>query len=177
MAKWWFVTWSTYGWWLPGDPRGFQTRRGREYVPPPARFAKSDEPVYDPADYADRWRQSRRLCPEAVILAAEEQALAFSAVVAEINYLPMLPRVLAFGRTHSHLLAQFGELKIRPTVGRFKSAGTRALANPGNRPRVWAEGCHMESIPDEDDALQNATNYIRGHAAQGALIYEWSFVV
>jgi hypothetical protein len=35
MDKYWLVTWVTYGSWLPGDPRGFRTFRGREYVPPP----------------------------------------------------------------------------------------------------------------------------------------------
>jgi hypothetical protein len=173
MAKWWFVTWSIYGWWLPGDPRGFQTRRGREYVPPPARYAKPGEPVYNANDYTERWQEAKNLCPDAVVLTEAEQKLAFPAVVSEINSLAIVPRILGFGRTHSHLLAQFGALPIRSTVGRFKSAGTRALPNPGTRRRVWADGCHMKSVAGEI-AYVSAVDYIRRHAEEGALIYEWS---
>ncbi len=172
MPLWWFVTWSTYGWWLPGDPRGFQTRRGREYVPPPARYAGPSERPYDAAQYRGRWRYARRLCPEAVRLTPEEQQLALDAVVNDIGQLQVAPRILGFGATHVHLVAKFGLLKIRPTVGRWKSHATRALPNPGTRRRVWAEGCHMKSLTDEE-AFNNAVNYVRDHVNEGALIHEW----
>ena len=59
-AKWWLVTFGTYGVWLPGDPRGFQTWRGREYVPPPARYAKPGEATYDPAPHRTRYAAAKR---------------------------------------------------------------------------------------------------------------------
>src|SRR5260370_14604629 len=116
MAGWWFVTWSTYGWWLPGDARGFRTRRGREYVPPPARYAKAGEPIYDPASYAGRWKRARQACPTTVTLTADEQHLGLRAVVGDMKQLPLVPRILSFGKNHIHFVAQFGALKIRPTV-------------------------------------------------------------
>ncbi len=43
------ITWTTYGYWLPGDPRGFRTRRAKEYVHPPERY--SDGATYEPEKY------------------------------------------------------------------------------------------------------------------------------
>src|SRR5436190_14693419 len=76
---WFHVTTHTYGAWLYGDPRGFRTRRHREYVegdyknPPP------------PGKYADEYERSKeslkqepvRLTPEfrAVVGAALRQRL------------------------------------------------------------------------------------------------------
>ncbi len=172
MDRFWFVTWTTYGSWLPGDPRGFRTRRGHEYVPPPARYAKDGEPVYDPRQYSERYRASRTLVPAAVKLNAEEIRLAQLAIVEEIGSLAMRPLILAVGATHFHLISQFHGIWIRPTVGRLKAAATRALPNPGTRKRLWTKECHMESL-NTDAALEQAVDYVRRHRDQGALIHEW----
>jgi hypothetical protein len=174
MVKHWFVTWTTYGSWLPGDPRGFQTWRARTYVPPPKRYAKSDEPTYDAAAYRDEWEMAKQMCPNAVRLTREEQRLALDAIVQAIYPLQMTPRILAIGDWHAHLIAQFYLLPIRPTVGRFKNAATNAIPNPGSRKRIWTDGCHMESLPGTV-ALRYATDYVRRHAEQGALVYEWQY--
>jgi hypothetical protein len=173
MAKPWLVTWSTYGAWLPGDPRGFQTWRAREYVPPPARYAKPGEPTYNPNDYRETWEMAKELCPHAVYLTRAEQEIVLASLVDEINQLPLAPVILSVGTWHNHLIAEFGSLLIRPTVGRLKARATRDIPNPGNRKRIWADGCHMKSLPT-DDALQQAFAYVRRHKDEGALIYEWS---
>jgi hypothetical protein len=173
MAKWWLVTCTTYGSWLPGDPRGFQTYRGREYVPPPARYAKPGEPTYDAAPYRQRWEKARQVSSAMVKLSLAEVELVLPAIVKEVNLLPLIPRILAVDNTHLHLIAQFGALLIRPTMGRLKSAGTGAIPNPGDRPRVWTDGCHMKSLPNRR-ALETAIAYVQRHAAQGALVYEWN---
>lgn len=172
MAKLWFVTWTTYGSWLPGDPRGFQTWRGKEYIPPPPRYARGDEPTYDPAYYRERWRRIKKICPNPVLLSPLEQQLALTAVVQEIATLSLVPHILSIGRWHVHLVSEFGLLRIRPTVGRLKSTATRALPNPGTRKRVWTDGCHMESLTTTT-AVNNAVEYVRRHRDEGALIHEW----
>lgn len=172
MALWWLVTWTTYGSWLPGDRRGFQTRRCKEYVPPPPRYAKAGEPTYDSEVYRPRWNANLQLCPNAVRLTRDEQCDALVAMVIELQKLSVTPRIIALAPTHGHLIAQFGALMIRPTVGRLKAHATRALTNPGNRKRVWSDQCHMESLPNEW-ALQNGVEYLRRHHDQGALLFEW----
>jgi hypothetical protein len=169
----WFVTWSTYGTWLPGDPRGFQTWRGRRYVPPPRRYAKPGEPVYDPRKHRIDLELAESISDEPVYLTVEEQKLALPAIVADIEKLhPMRPRIMSLGDWHVHLLAKFGTLKIRPTVGRLKQTATDAIPNPGTRKRIWVAGCHMVSVKDEKH-YQNLVNYVSGHRDEGALIHEW----
>ncbi|MFN4261319.1 MAG: hypothetical protein ACK4RK_18700 [Gemmataceae bacterium] len=172
MALDWFVTWSTHGSWLPGDPRGFQTWRGKEYVPPPRRYAKPGKPIYDPRQYHDRWLLAKEMCPGAVTLTPEEQQLVLNALVEDINLLPVQPHILSVGDWHIHFIAQFGALRIRPTVGRLKLHATLAIPKRTARKQIWAQGCHMKSLPDEE-ALTNGIDYVRRHVEEGALIYEW----
>src|SRR5437016_14655262 len=73
LGKFWFVTWTTYGSWLPGDRRGFRTLRGKEYIPPPRRYAKPGEEDYNPKNYADRYRQAKKAVPLPVRLSEEEK--------------------------------------------------------------------------------------------------------
>ena len=170
----WLVTWNTYGSWLPGDPRGFRTFRGEVYVPSPVRFAKNGEEIYDPTDYEQRFRLSKRIVPCAVTLTREEQSLACAANVAEIESISMNPLILAVARQHSHLIAEFGRHMIRPTVGQFKASATRAIPNPGDRKRIWAAECHMQSLQG-GEAVRNAYNYVRRHEEEAALIHDWTY--
>lgn len=170
----WLVTWTTYGSWLPGDPRGFRTFRGREYVPPSERFAKNGEDIYEPEEYKSLHRRSKELVPDAVKLTESEKRIAIEAFADEIEEIGLNPLIMSVAAEHTHLIAEFGRFQIRPTVGRLKSAATRAIPNPGDRNRLWAVDCHMESLKD-GDAVENAYNYVREHEKDGALIRDWTY--
>jgi hypothetical protein len=172
-AKWWLVTWTTYGSWLPGDPRGFQTWHGREYVPPPPRYAKPGEPTYDKAEYEQRYEAARKQVEGAIELSKEEQQRVCNSIVDELIVIPVVPAVLSVGNVHVHLLAIFGKLLIRPTVGRLKARATRELNEAGFiGKRVWSKNCHMVS-KDTADKLQNAYNYVAKHVEEGCLVHRW----
>jgi hypothetical protein len=172
MATWWLVTWTTYGSWLPGDPRGFRTWRGRQYVPPPKRYAAPGEPTYDPRPHASRHRSIAEQT-EMVQLTSEQQQIAMTALIGDMAVLPVTPACVAIDAQHVHLLTEFGRLNIRNTVARLKSVITRAL---GGRlqsvKRFWATGCHMRSLPD-DAAYRNALHYVCRHREQGAMVHVW----
>ena len=171
--KWWLVTWNTYASWLPGDPRGFQTWRGREYVPPPARYAKTGERVYDPAVYAARHKQAKAISGDAVTLTRDERDVTLNAIVAEVDKLRFVAAILAIGGQHSHLLAKFGVLKIRTTVGVLKGEATKALRERGfNREQFWATECHMKSKQTGREFM-TAFHYVRRHVDEGAAVYVW----
>jgi hypothetical protein len=174
MTVWWLITWGTYGSWLPGDPRGFRTWRRREYVPPTYGKAQSGERIYDPAAYTERLDESRsRLTSTAVSLTVHERREACSALVVEIAAVRIVPAILAVAKHHAHLISQFGDLEIRPTVGRLKAAATRSMKDPSfDPPSVWAKGCHMESLNSENDFVA-AYQYVEQHGAQGAVIHKW----
>lgn len=173
MDKWWLVTWTTYGTWLPGDPRGFRTWRGTEYVPPPRRYARLNESTYNRADYADKHANARELSDPAVVLTPVHQNVALSAILKDIETIPLYASAIAVGASHIHLLAKFAERRIRATVGRLKAAATRAIhdADATFQPkRIWAKECHMKSKETEAD-YRTALNYIKRHFLEGALIH------
>lgn len=173
-AKWWFITWTTYGSWLPGDPRGFRTRDAKEYVPPPRRYAKPGEATYDSGEYADRHRRSLELSDSAVKFTDLQKKLVLDAIVEEIDSIPVKSAVVSVGATHIHWLALFDSRPIRTTVGRIKSVATRRLVERefhGKRP--WSKNCHMQSKSTEQE-FRGAFRYIQRHVEDGCLIHTWS---
>lgn len=172
-GKWWLITWTTYATWLPGDPRGFQTWQGREYVPPPKRYAKPGETTYNPADYKERHNEAREIAEEPVYLTPEQRQIAIDAIVAEIATMPMRPAVMAVGEVHAHLLARFGALRIRNAIGRIKAAATQSLHVSGiESERVWSRNEHMKSKA-EGHEFRTAFDYVLRHEKEGAAVYVW----
>jgi hypothetical protein len=173
--QWWLVTWSTYASWLPGDPRGFQTWRGREYVPPPVRYAKPGEKTYVAADYAQRHAAAKAYSGAPVRLTREERQTTLDAVIAEIDKLHIRAAVIAVGGEHSHLLAKFGKLDIRRTVGFLKGEATKALretASRGNCEEIWSANCHMKSKREGIEFI-SAFKYVKKHIDEGAIVSVW----
>src|SRR5258707_2097079 len=129
---WWLVTWSTYGSWLPGDPRGFQIWRGQEYVPPPKRYAKPGEDTYDRSKYVQRHQEAKSmLTSEVVHLSITQRKCVLNAVVDQIARIALIPAALSVSGEHCHLLSKFGALKIRTTIGVLKGEATKALRDSG----------------------------------------------
>ena len=171
-GKFWLVTWTTHGSWLPGDPRGFQTWRGREHVPPPKRYARPGEPTYEAEPYEARHAHAKSISGQGVRFYRTESRVSLNAMVEEINGIEVQPRIISVAPTHVHFIARFGRLEIRPTVKRIKSAATRAMPRFGDGKFPWVRGCHMESLPD-DDALRKAVDYVSKHVLEDAVIYVW----
>ena len=171
-GKHWLVTINTYGTWLPGDPRGFQTRHGREHVPPPTRFAKPGEPTYNASEYEGLYQHARRISGDAMLFDSPMQQRVLACLVEHVAQLDIVPRVLSLGSWHAHLVAQFGRLKIRKTMGWLKGRATNMLRREGWTRSVWAGGCDRRSKASPE-ALRNAIQYVRDHAKKGALVYEW----
>ncbi len=172
-GKWWLVTWTTFGTWLPGDPRGFQTWRKREYVPPPRRYAQPDEVPYNASDYHFRHQRAKtRLSQPPVFLTLNQTETARDAILHELGQMPMVPAILAIDSIHVHLLAQF-RIRIRSAVGRLKMRATKWLHERGfEENRVWVRVCHMKS-KDTRDAMIAAFTYIHNHQDEGALVHDW----
>jgi hypothetical protein len=170
---WWLVTWSMYGSWLPGDPRGFQTWRGKEYVPPPKRYAKPGEATYEPSEYTDRYRRAQAIAGDTVHLSIEQRRWVVNAVVEEVNRLSLIPAGLSVSSEHCHLLSKFGALKIRPTVGALKGEATKALHAAGiSCDRIWSRECHPKS-KKEGREFQIAFEYVCDHVNEGAVVHVW----
>jgi len=133
MAKWWLISWTTYGTWLPGDKRGYCTRRGEVYVPPPRRYAKPGEATYKASEHTAVRELAELLSDAAVYFSDAQKGSASRALIEEIDRIPIVPAIISVGRWHVHWLCYFGTLKIRPIVARMKatavpSAGGSSVA-------------------------------------------------
>ena len=169
----WHITWNTYGTWLPGDPRGFQSWQGRKHVPPPKRYANGETETYNAADYKKRHEYSTSITGHPVRLTNDDRQDVLDAVVGELDDMPINPSVIAVCGEHIHLLAVFGEYSIRKAVGRLKSAATRRLkTRHSDWKRVWARNCHMKSVRSGKH-YENVFRYVREHEEQGALVFVW----
>lgn len=174
MPKWWLISWTTYATWLSGDPRGYCTWRGEQYVAPPKRYAKPGEPIYNPAEHTWVYELAQSSAENAVYLTRDEMETALGAMIEEIAELPIVPAIISLGPRHLHWLCSFGELKIRPTTGRIKAAATRELNRCGFQgKRPWTKGCNIKSKSTRLEC-RNAYKYILDHVNQGCLIYKWT---
>ena len=172
--RWWLVTFNTYGTWLPGDPRGFQTWRHRVHVPPPKRYARAGEPTYDPAPHRPRHAAAKRAMTQpAVRFSPRAIGCCLEAFREEFDAIPVVPSVLSIDDWHVHALIRVGGYPIRTAVGRLKAAASRLLHQYDLcSGKVWAQGCHMDSR-DDDRSVRKAFEYVRDHADEGASVHTW----
>lgn len=182
---------STYGAWLPGDPRGFRTRGHREHVEGDYR-----SPPPQGRD-TELWERSKGLLkgpPVILCAAARVSALALvRQALVSIHQLDVL--AISVSGTHLHLLARFPageagrEAGERPTAGRrglqgidpvrfymgvakersAKGLAAEGLVVPG---RVWARKGKIVRVRDRAHQVR-VYRYILDHAGQGAAV--WSF--
>ena len=174
MSKWWLVSWTTYGTWLPGDKRGYCTRRGEVYVPPPRRYTRPGEATYKAAAHTGVRELAEELCDSAVYFDRSEKETAFRAMNTEIDKIAIAPAIISVGRWHVHWLCYFGTLEIRRVVARVKAAATRELNLNGFRgKRPWTKGCNIKSKATRREC-RSAYKYIADHEQQGCLIHKWA---
>ena len=190
MAKpwnnWYHCLGSTYGTWLPGDPRGFRTFRHHEHVegdykhPPAAGM------------YAARWEQSKRkLKYPPVVLGREQRQLLCRTMVERFEIDQVEVVALAVLSNHFHLLARFPEIcgeqreryskailrddrnpAPRHYLGLARKAGSLALARanlkgPG---QVWADRPLCKPVENRQHQC-NVADYIVSHADQQASVW------
>ena len=178
---------STYGTWLPGDPRGFRSRDHRRHVegdyksPPSEDFTRL---------HASARRSLKR--PPVVLSREARQRAAGSIRTTLVDVHGIETLAIAVSATHFHLLARFplgqaaspesehrhGDLRmtdpVRYFVGIAKERSAKDLARDGlvEAGGVW--GGRGKIVPVENRAHQlRVFNYICEHANEGAAV--WTF--
>jgi REP element-mobilizing transposase RayT len=140
-----FITWNTYGTWLPGDSRGWRKRRAGDQEPRPLLEAwckkqmNHDAVFLSPGDRATIDQACRQHC--------QHRGWGLLAVNARTN--------------HVHVVVA---ANAEPKVVRdqLKANCTRALrqqAVPLNVPVTWAKGGDVE-ILDTDDDVETVVQYV-----------------
>lgn len=159
---WVHLTASTLGHWLPGDERGFRSRRHRlhssgDYQNPP--------PL---AEHAGLRRDAEARSKGAVRLDPAQRQIVVAALQTKLEEMGAQPRAIACDAVHCHaLVCCAGDAKVM--FGRAKQAASHALREqiPG---KVWGRSSHPTRIRDEWH-YQRVVAYIKAHAEQGAAVW------
>ena len=140
-----FITWTTYGTWLPGDSRGWRKSRAGEQPPKPL---------------LEEWCRGRM--KEQIVLLNESQRNAVETIChrhAEIRGWELHAVSVRSNHVHIAVTANAEPKKVRD---QFKANATRVLRqrpNPIINQKVWTRGGDVEIIDDED-SLEQVVLYI-----------------
>ncbi len=141
--RWRHVVISTVNSWLPGDPRGFRSRKHKihssgdyKHRPPPGEHAGL---------HAYHQRNSGR----PVIISPELRPVVGRAILAKLKKLEHQVLAVSVAGMHTHFLAELPDdvALIRHVLGQCKSASSHAIRGrlPG---RVWGAGGDYDPVDD-----------------------------
>ncbi len=178
------VVFSTYGFWLPNDPRGSgSVYVGSNALLPFGLATKTDErnSVADrPHDRGVRRLARSALRRPPVRLSgglAQAAARGFGRACAEGAY---ALHALALMPDHVHAVIGRHGRSIRAIVGHLKARATRGLKEEGQWQTdgpVWGEGCRVVFL-DSDERVRGATEYVEANPVRAGLRPQhWSIVV
>ena len=164
---WYHISGTTYGNWLPGDPRGWRSKKHKRHVegdyhnPPP------------PGTHDGLLAHSAgKMKGPAVRLTRAQRRIAAEALVEMLHRIEIEVLVLAVDAFHFHGLARFPTETVRLIVGRAKKHATFILQAAGHAGCVWAAGSHPKPIRNRAHQLK-AFRYILAHREKGAFV--WTF--
>jgi len=164
---WYHVSGHTYGTWLPGDTRGWRTRRHRQHVegdytnPPPSA-----------AGAGLRRTSKRSLAKGPVHLTGRQSRLAIEGMVEKLREKDIDIVAASMDAVHYHLLARFDSDDVRRPMGLAKKNASFLLSRLGLPGTVWAQRCRPEPITGRSHQL-NTLAYILAHAERGAWVWDF----
>ncbi len=161
--RYWLLTWTTYGQWLPGDPRGSVTRV-RE---PGSSHRQEHDSFQTPVvpHLANLHASALRSLKGPPILLSQEQAIVlieqFDQTAAYRHRGLMAVAIMA---NHIHLVVGvIGDPEPDTLLRDFKSYGSRALNRKWSMPESgtwWTESGSRRKLGD-DPAIRAAIEYVR----------------
>jgi len=163
--RYWLLTWTTYGTWLPGDPRGCVTRV-REGAPPQGPRIEHDEPlsivVRDIPGLVQASRIALRATPVRLeVDGARIASASFRETAAHRGWGILAGAIMA---NHIHLVVCLSE-DIDPgkLLQDFKSYASRALSKRFGQPASqtwWTTSGSRRRLTDET-SLAAAIRYVQ----------------
>jgi hypothetical protein len=163
MDRYWLLTWTTYGTWLPGDARGFVSNV-REGPGPEVRHNQPGTPV--DADMPGLTRSARTgLQCSPVYLVAEQAPVLLAQFQETASFRRWQLVAVAIMANHAHLIVGVsGDPDPALLLRDFKSYGSRALNRQWPKPRSgtwWTESASRRKLPHEG-AVRAGVEYLRG---------------
>jgi REP element-mobilizing transposase RayT len=168
--------WTTYGTWLPGDPRGHWSPLFDFY----GRLIERGDKLNIPDRVTHDFARSELKEQEKVLSAHDREIVAQTIGSTLSTDLEGRAEILAAAieRTHVHLL--WGELPfdIEKVIGRIKSKTSSAVIHSSTAPdreRTWTKGYWRVFVFDVT-AIPDIQNYIENHNVRSGLPrcpYKW----
>jgi REP element-mobilizing transposase RayT len=163
------ITWTTYGHWLPGDPRGFRTRGAKEFVPPPQRYANGES--YEPDKYRRLYEHCLSKIKPPIYLNEQQKQIAADAIT-EVCSKFVSEAVIAVTKNHAHAFVDLpSNVTVEYFCARAKAVSSLKLSNYGLKGRVWARKYHAKRISDEH--IDEVRRYVHSHNDQNAVVIEF----
>ena len=164
---WYHATFGTHNSWLPGDPRGFRSRKHRIHSsgdhrnPPPE------------GEHAGLHTHAKIISGDPVVLNRSHREVACQAIKECLDRHSHQVLVIAVGGMHVHMLVELPNIlqEAKDAIGYVKvSASMRLKENmPG---KIWSRGGGFKPIRDEEHQ-RNTYGYILRHRDEGACV--WTF--
>ena len=141
-----FLTWTTYGTWLPGDERGWHSTESRDPEQPVRGYVIHSQYLMKETEF--------RLTPEL-------RKTIHTCILDHCAFRTWTVHALNVRSNHIHIVLTAKRFRPEKIRDQLKSWCTRTLSAVGvNRNRFWTQGGSCRWINQEDD-LWAAISYVR----------------
>jgi REP element-mobilizing transposase RayT len=156
LDRYWFLTWTTYGNWLPGDPRGFV---GKQRNVDGSDFIHNHPGTPYDADVPPLQRAMREAMKgEPIRLDREQAATLISQFQEMATFRGWLLLAIAVMTNHVHLVVGVpGDPEPEQLLHDFKSYGSRALNRRWGKPlngTWWTESGSKRKLANEANVAE-----------------------
>lgn len=160
---WAHVIAGTLGSWLPGDPRGFRSRRHRVHSSGDYRNTPP------PGEHGALHRYAMSVSSGAARIPMELRARVGRAMLGKLHDSGVPVGAIAVGSNHVHALIAIGDTDAVGPFGRAKQQASKAVSTalPG---KLWARSSHVVRIKSTGQLVSTA-NYIAQHVREGAWVW------
>jgi hypothetical protein len=162
---WFHLIFTTYGAWLPGDPRGFRTRHHREHVE--GDYESPPEPgIYEGLHEANQ----ETLKQPPTVIASEYRPLIGSAIRDRLQMAGGEVAIVSCGGQHAHVLVRLPDCDARLPGGLAKKHATFEAHAAGLVGELWGDRGKIVRVKNQQH-WENTYQYILDHQAEGHWIW------
>lgn len=166
MRKWFHITFSTYGTWLPGDPRGFRTYKHK-------RHSSGDYRHRPPEGEHSGLRKlaQTRMRTNPITLTLKQRKICGLAIVKKLTRKECKIIAIGVGAQHVHIQLRMEDRNVKRVIGAAKQYASHRLRNelPGT---IWATYCQTEPVRSKEHQ-RRLFHYIRHHRKEGAFVWTY----